>query len=95
MSKEEGVEKSRVRKRIEKYFAGKSGFDLGAFGKYEKIRLGGGTWAYIVEVTLADERTYYAVVPVAQAYPLGIVVLHSGHYAKVVETLIDGPTKDF
>lgn len=96
MNETEGVEKSRVRTTIEEYLGGKKEYDFEGFGNFEKIKLGGNTWIYVVEVEMKNwDNLNYALVPVIRAYPLGIVMMTSSQIARVVEALIDGLSRPF
>lgn len=58
------------------------------------IKLGGGTWLYIVETVMADHRNY-ALVPVNRAFVQGIMILNSDQLSRIVRTFIDGLEKEF
>ena len=96
MSDSEGIEKQRVRTKIEEYLGGKKQYDFQGFGNFEKIKLGGNTWIYIVEVEMKDwDNPNYALVPVIRAYPLGIVMMNALQITRVLEALINGLSEPF
>jgi len=90
------IEKERVRAKIEKYLEGKKGYDLEEFGDCKKVKLGGATWIYVVEVRMEGWDEYnYALVPVVRANPLGCIMLSSSQLARVIEAMIDGLDEPF
>jgi hypothetical protein len=94
MSSSDGKEKTRVREEIMKYYSSKQGYDFKRFGKFEKVKLGGNTWMYLVETIMTD-GTNYALVPVNRAFVQGIIILNSDQLAKIVKAFIDGLRNDF